>query len=347
MVDEENLKIRQAFEYSQPRPAAPIRFTKFRDLVPELRNLVWDAAISNSGRVVEFAVAKERYRIRFYSTTGVPEIMMVNHEARKRALQVYGLLDFGRCSGTTYINWEVDTVLFKQDALQVLMDGMIEDYQKGRCSPILKSDSIAVTAAKSTIHQQINRNCRNLGVIHSDFYRLVDTFEHAIHFPSLKSLAYISVFDESVYQIGSKNKDGRVTLSELVDTEHSETEDIDDLPVGLLPFELSHSQLYHVSVVHAFRSGERLLTGPEKQKRKQQRVSETKQRIKHEERMAQLTAGLIAPNMNTMQNKATRILVEDENEEEDVEDGDQVFLDGDDEEGQDGEFFDEEALARE
>lgn len=363
LVNEEDFKIRQAFENSQPRQIAAARFTMFRDLSAELRDMVWDEAVSSSGRVVEFTFSTTNRRTRFYSKTGVPAIMMVNHEARKRALTVYNLLDFGKLSGTTYINWKADTVLFKKDALEVLMTEITEDHQKGRSALILESDNIAARAAKSTVHQQINRNCRELAVQMSDLRVLKYSFVSATHFPGLRRLAYISRFNE-IYEKEefegesegesegeTKGTDNRLALL-LKDTKHIETEDTSNLPAELqdkLRFlKLNHPQLQCVSIVEAFRTEVKLLTGPEKEMRKRVRTLEAKERIKHAKRMARMGAGLIAPSMKAIHNVTENLVNgEDEEDEEDNEDGDQVFLGGEGEGGEDGEFFDEDALVRE
>jgi hypothetical protein len=72
-----------------------------------------------------------------------------------------------------FVSWELDVILFKDDDLKKFLAKIDYDQRKGFNDAVSKDDHAALQAGENTIHQQINRNCRRLGI-------------HAKHFESLK-----------------------------------------------------------------------------------------------------------------------------------------------------------------
>ncbi|KAL3425754.1 hypothetical protein PVAG01_02545 [Phlyctema vagabunda] len=98
-------------EYSRYFRKAPHRFTLFPKLPPEVRAMIWEAALPGP-RVIELRYSRGPVE-RLWSVAKAPTILHVNFEARKVAKERYPL-SFGTddCLPTTRFNFERDTIFF-------------------------------------------------------------------------------------------------------------------------------------------------------------------------------------------------------------------------------------------
>ena len=158
----------------------PQTFLRFKKLAPELRRMVWHYTAAQPRLFeVKFFAEHEKIESQFRSRTPVPGILHASHEARACGLEVYQKVDFGANFNNTFINWEVDFVLFElQQALKPFL---------------MKTDSThsLISAYSGLInrpqHSIFNTECRNL-VIHDQD---LETFKAGFRphlFPKLKDL---------------------------------------------------------------------------------------------------------------------------------------------------------------
>ncbi|KAI3321964.1 hypothetical protein HD806DRAFT_502417 [Xylariaceae sp. AK1471] len=107
----------------------PTRFTKFKDLPPELRVMVWKFALPEARTVVIKSPYSRQKQIptsldevlpqafdgeeTWQSTTQIPALLHVNVEARVETLKHYSLsLGVGKAQPRVYIDFSRDTVFF-------------------------------------------------------------------------------------------------------------------------------------------------------------------------------------------------------------------------------------------
>jgi len=135
-------------------------FTIFKLFPPELRSKVWKIA-SQEPRLVEFSYYSKQGSIesKFPSRTTVPAVLHATREARGCALKIYEILDFGIHFNKTYINWELDVVIFEANkALRPFLD--IENEIHNVLSGIPTNNTLNIPA----VHSFIGQKCQNLAI---------------------------------------------------------------------------------------------------------------------------------------------------------------------------------------
>jgi len=248
----------------------PKDFPQFKKLPPELRRIIWRLAGSEP-RAVEFEYyPKQRnMRSKFPSKTIVPAILHTSHEARAFGLEVYDRLNFGRTLGCTFINWEVDIVLF-QDGLRDFLDH--EHIIHNRHLPAYTYLRPEIGSAHSIIDQK----CQRLAIHWKDF--AVGTELKACHFSQLKQLVVVNHVqrigtykDGNTMLVPEDPKGGTISLQQEADLTSLSPQrgyGLTALEKKILDMLKKHPRITKGCVMNIHREQHRLMTPAEKKARK-------------------------------------------------------------------------------
>jgi hypothetical protein len=144
------------------------QFAVFKKLPTELRRMVWKLA-AKVPRVVEFSYYPKQKTIasQFPSKTLVPAILHTSSEARACGLEFYKKLDFGSFFDNTYINWELDTVMFENNrGLKAFLaiEDKIYDPSSPRTRRVVPAALGQANQNRALSHSLVNLNCQRLAV---------------------------------------------------------------------------------------------------------------------------------------------------------------------------------------
>lgn len=158
------------------------QFRRFPKLSLELRRIIWKFA-AKEPRLVEFTCYPKQKSIvsRFPSRTTVPAILHTSQEARTCGLEVYEKLDFGSLFDSTFINWELDVVLFESGkAMTAFMniESLIHE-------PVALGGAANSALGIESVHSTITKNCCNLAIYSKDIETFKTEFRSWAHFRSL------------------------------------------------------------------------------------------------------------------------------------------------------------------
>jgi hypothetical protein len=145
-------------------------------------------------RVIQFHSNPTPIKNPFLSKTGSPIIMLVCHDSRQVGLRLYKKLEWpGTPHDSVFVSWELDIILIKSKDFKLFLARIRLDQTKGSNDAVSTDDLAALQAAKNTIHQQINRNCRRLGTYFENFELLEDAIRRlpGLHFSQMQHLLVV------------------------------------------------------------------------------------------------------------------------------------------------------------
>jgi hypothetical protein len=156
-------------------------FIKFLKLPVKLRLMVYKLTTRES-RPVEFTYYPQQSSMesKFPSRTIVPTILHTNQEAQACGLQICEKLNFGIHFDKTYVNWEIDIIVFeKHRALFPFLR-----MSGGRTNNILNI---------APVHSVINQKCRNLAIHFRDIQELKSEFSLQNYLGNLSILCLLKM----------------------------------------------------------------------------------------------------------------------------------------------------------